>query len=107
MKIPGRALEKPLRYFRTWQGVDVKCEYYAIIYEFISPPVPERDVVQSQLDVFHRIGFSLESLKRDNWRGQGLLVDFSDILAPLDRYWSPRKHARCDATMIFGHEVAE
>jgi len=98
--VSGRVLDKPLRYFRTGQEINERADYYAIIYEFISPPVLERHVVQSQLDFFYRIGFSLESTKRDNWRGQGLLVDFSDLSALLDKYWSQANHARCDAGMI-------
>jgi hypothetical protein len=68
---------------------DPSSDFYAIIYDFVPPSKLELGVVQTQLDFFYIIGFSVESLKADNWEGKGLLVDFSDILSPLDNFWCP------------------
>jgi hypothetical protein len=73
-------------------GLDPISDVYAIIYDFI-PPSPSSKigpaVVQAQLDFFYIIGFSIEALKADNWVGKGLLVDFCDILSPLNNFWYP------------------
>lgn len=68
MKVPGKTL--------SHLGFDPSLDFYAIIYDFVPPSKQELGVIQAQLDFFYIIGFSVESLKADNWEGKGLLVDF-------------------------------
>lgn len=86
MKVPAATLPSSL-------APDPILDVYAIIYDFV-PPLPlsskiDTAVVQAQLDFFYIIGFSIEALKADNWVGKGLLVDFCDILSPLNNFWYP------------------
>lgn len=92
MKVPGETLP-PV-------GFDPSSDFYAIIYDFVSPSKLELGVVQAQLDFFYFIGFSVESLKADNWEGKGLLVDFCDILSPLNKFWCSSL-VRCEAGAMF------
>lgn len=63
---------------------DIKDEetYFCIIYAFVPKGKLDADVILSQLDFFHIVGFYNVPFNPANWRGEGVLVDFSDIVSP-------------------------
>ncbi|KFY95926.1 hypothetical protein V498_03004 [Pseudogymnoascus sp. VKM F-4517 (FW-2822)] len=96
VKVPGETL--PSRRLR--RRFDPSFDFYAIVYDFVSPSNLQVGIVQAQLDFFYVVGFSIETLKADNWEGKGLLVDFCDILSPLDRFWCPSL-VKCEVGAMF------
>ncbi|RSL94406.1 hypothetical protein CDV31_014320 [Fusarium ambrosium] len=84
--------------------------YYANIYDYIPRGQVDLNTLVRQLDFFHVTGFINVSFNEANWRGSGVLVDFSDIVSPFARHpwWQPsaylvnqeksRKSAQCYVT---------
>ena len=82
--------------------------YYAIIYEYIHGWKLEADDIIAQLGFFHITGFSLVPFKCNNWRGSGVLVDFSDIVSPFaDSPWWRESEYRMDQDFSYIREYAE
>ena len=55
--------------------------YPAIVYQFVADAgVPDLDTIDAQANLFHLTGFQLVNFTETNWRGKGVLVDFSDII---------------------------
>ena len=55
--------------------------YPAIVYQFVADEgVPGLDTIDAQANFFHLTGFQLVNFTETNWRGKGVLVDFSDII---------------------------
>lgn len=50
-----------------------------IAYAFVPAELLDENAVLSQADFMHRVGFSFDEVTPRNWRGKGVLVDFSDI----------------------------
>lgn len=100
VKVSGEIIREILPSRRLDQRFDPSLDFYAIIYDFVSPSNIQLGVVQAQLDFFYIVGFSIETLKADNWEGKGLLVDFCDILSPLDRFWCPSL-VKCEVGAMF------
>lgn len=73
---------------------------FGIAYQFVPEGSLEVESILSQADFFHTIGFSISDFRVDNWRGKGTLVDFSDIISPLERgawrngLWGEPYHAQ-------------
>ncbi|KAK2036350.1 hypothetical protein LZ31DRAFT_483984 [Colletotrichum somersetense] len=65
-------------------------EYYAIVYDFVPESQSlDNDVVQSQLDFYYLVGFCLTvPMRKDNWKGCGMLVDMADLICPWHVGWS-------------------
>ncbi len=56
--------------------------YFCIVYAFVPLAMVKVDVVTSQLEFFHTVGFFNDLFYPSNWRGEGVLVDFCDIVSP-------------------------
>jgi len=72
--------------------------YFAMVYAFV-PEGPHRtEVILSQYDFYYLAGFVCAPFKKDNWRGSGILVDFSDLTLPFAsrRQWSEMLYGRRD-----------
>ena len=55
--------------------------YPAIVYQFVADAgIPDLDTIDAQTDFFTLTGFELVTFNESNWRGKGVLVDFSDIV---------------------------
>lgn len=91
-----------LRRFRVPFGVEVDETYFCIVYALVPFPEGQLDVdaVVSQLDFFHITGFHSVAFNPDNWLGRGVLVDFSDLVSPLenDLRWVTCEYAEHQAT---------
>ena len=85
----GPALRAVFRHlWAPTYDVDYDAEAYcAIVYQFVPEGTLDDNVVLSHLDFFYLTGFVNVLFKEDNWRGSGILVDFSDILLPLAPEW--------------------
>lgn len=81
----ARALFRRLRAFAPDMPADKP--YFAIVYSFVPEGQLDDTVIQSQMDFFYLTGFVCPAFKEDNWRGSGVLVDFSDIISPLSPSW--------------------
>ncbi|KAK3940391.1 hypothetical protein QBC46DRAFT_313928 [Diplogelasinospora grovesii] len=91
-------------HFRGW-GREPRVDnerYPAIVYRFVPYPteeehIPEKmiDTIVSQLDFFHITGFKSVLFNADNWRGKGMLVDFSAIVSyhTGQRWWKEADYA--------------
>lgn len=45
------------------------------------------DNILTQLDFFHVIGFMNVAINENNWLGDGVLVNFSDLVHPFAGRW--------------------
>ncbi|RSL59036.1 hypothetical protein CEP54_007508 [Fusarium duplospermum] len=65
--------------------------YYANIYDYIPHGQVDMNTLIGQLDFFHVSGFINVSFNEANWRGAGVLIDFSDIISPFapHPWWQP------------------
>lgn len=68
--------------------------YFAIVYTFVPEATLDEDVVQSHLDFCYLAGFICVPVKLDNWRGSGILVDFSDLVSPHFPEWQQFGYGR-------------
>ncbi|KAG6091817.1 hypothetical protein E4U31_007204 [Claviceps sp. LM219 group G6] len=77
-------------------------QYYAIVYEYIphSEAGLNVDVVQPQLDFFQLGGWCLAPIKRNNWGGDGILLDMSDTISPFQIQWHRWLYSRRRATDV-------
>ncbi|KAG6292385.1 hypothetical protein E4U45_006967 [Claviceps purpurea] len=77
-------------------------QYYAIVYEYVpsSEAGLDVDVVQPQLDFFWLGGWCLATMKRDNWGGDGILLDMADAISPLQSGWHRLMYWRRRATDV-------
>lgn len=89
---------------------DIKNEetYFCIIYAFVPKGNIDIDVIVSQLDFFHIVGFYNVPFNPTNWRGEGVLVDFSDIVSPFahELHWGRNSYAMSQAmhpAIVHGH----
>ncbi|KAK0629941.1 hypothetical protein B0T17DRAFT_506453 [Bombardia bombarda] len=64
-----------------------RSSYFAIVYSFVPEGTLDDAVIQAQYDFFYLVGFTFAQFKEDNWRGSGILVDFSDLTSPLTTWW--------------------
>lgn len=85
--IRGKDANKVLYRQRAVPIFDRDKNYPVIIYRYVPEEKLSEAVVQPQLDFFYRTGFIFCSLEKRNWRGQGILVDFSDAVPPHAREW--------------------
>lgn len=67
---------------------------FCLAYRFVPDEGPlDFEYVMRQSDFFHIVGFARHnSLRGDNWRGKGVLVDMSDIIPLHDRGWSQYRY---------------
>jgi Tat protein secretion system quality control protein TatD with DNase activity len=64
-------------------------QYFAIVYEYVPEAKLELDAVQRQLDFFHHIGFHpCQVMRKENWQGPGILLDFGDYNSPVDPWFA-------------------
>jgi hypothetical protein len=66
---------------------DVTQDLYAIVYTWLPQGTLTKKALQDQLDFFWLTGFSLVPIADRNYRGSGILVDFSDPILPHDPTW--------------------
>ncbi|KAM7182889.1 hypothetical protein V8F33_013941 [Rhypophila sp. PSN 637] len=88
----ARALFHMLQAFAPDMPADKS--YFAIVYLFVPEGQLNDTVIQSQMDFFYLTGFVCPAYKEDNWRGSGILVDFSDIVSPLSSSWQRLLYGR-------------
>ncbi|KAG6292384.1 hypothetical protein E4U45_006966 [Claviceps purpurea] len=75
-------------------------QYYALVYEYIpnteasSVADLDVDVVQPQLDYLWLGGWCLTMMKRDNWGGDGILLDMADVMSVFHRGWHKWLYSR-------------
>ncbi|KAL8410427.1 hypothetical protein RB596_000200 [Gaeumannomyces avenae] len=67
---------------------------FAIVYGFVPEGTLQDDVVLSSYELFHLAGFGTVDWLEANWRGPGILVDYSDLLRPDDSWWRPEFYGR-------------
>lgn len=72
---------------RVYADLDENESCFAIVYSFVPEEKLDAGVVQRQLDFFHVAGFNLAPFREQNWRGEGILVDISDLIPPRDGGW--------------------
>lgn len=93
VEIPSHAINQALPY-----GSLMKMEesYFGIVYDFVPRARLNPDAISSQLDFFHVAGFDIVPFNPTNWRGEGILIDFSDIVSPLapDWHWRRTNYAK-------------
>lgn len=94
----ARVLFRQLRAFAPDMPADKS--YFAIVYTFLPEGQLDDAVIQSQMDFFYLTGFVCPAFKEDNWRGSGILVDFSDIVSPLSPSWNRMLYGRKIKIMI-------
>jgi hypothetical protein len=97
----GSEINSVFQRARVEQDSKVDDETYpAIVYQFVAEDgIPKTDAIISQLDFFHLTGFMTVSFNETNWLGQGVLVDFSDIVPYHTGYmwWRPTYYAQQEA----------
>lgn len=120
-QIKGSDINQHLIRTKTECWLDLKDNevYYANIYDYISKEQVDMDTLIGQLDFFHITGFINVSFNEANWRGSGVLVDFSDIVSPFAHHpwWQPsaylvnqeksRRSAKCYAERAKPENMAE
>ncbi|CAG9984896.1 unnamed protein product [Clonostachys byssicola] len=76
-------------------------EYYAILYEYISPGEQHVDMegLQAQMDLLYLVGFDICDLKPENWI-RGILIDMAALESPWEMHWSHRAHKHYDVNRI-------
>lgn len=80
-------------------------EYFAIVYEFIPEGCLDKNVVQSQLDFYWLVGFCFTpTMRPDNWKGDGILIDMADLICPWHAGWSIGSYYRRLARLIVKEE---
>lgn len=97
MQLDGDFIWSLVRKFRLgpYRGLQTRLPwYYAIVYKFVPQGTLDDDVVQSQYDFFYLAGFCIAHFKEDNWRGSGILVDFSDLVLPHLLQWQQGSYGR-------------
>ncbi|KAI0002837.1 hypothetical protein F4779DRAFT_114204 [Xylariaceae sp. FL0662B] len=58
---------------------------FGIVHEWIPSGQLDKEVIRAHLDFFHITGFATLGWFFDrNWQGNGILVDYSDIIAPVE-----------------------
>lgn len=81
-ELKGSAINSALMETDVFSDIKNEETYFCIIYAFVPEGNIDADVVISQLDFFHVVGFYSVLVNLANWRGEGVLVDFSDIVSP-------------------------
>lgn len=81
-ELKGSTINLALRKARILWDIKDEETYFCIIYTFVPKGVINVDVVLSQLDFLHITGFYNVPFNPTNWGGDGVLVDFSDIVSP-------------------------
>ncbi len=61
--------------------------FFGNFYQLVPEETLEKATILSQTDFFHVVGFSITEFAPSNWRGKGTLVDFSDIISPIQPYY--------------------
>ncbi len=62
-------------------------------------------MVQRHFDFFYLAGFVLVPFREPNWRGKGVLVDFSDLVPPHSRrWWKPYIFRKMDIGWYFAEK---
>ncbi len=61
--------------------------YAAIVYKFVPEGPRHETLILDHLNFFYRVGFAPNGFKEENWRGPGILVDFSNLVLPFDSWW--------------------
>lgn len=67
---------------------------FCIAYRFVPEGELDMKTVVAQANFFHVAGFYQRQFKGNNWRGRGVLVDFSDLVPLHETLWSPQGY-RC------------
>lgn len=95
--LDGGEIRSVLRKLKVYHWLKEEEKYAAIVYRFVPKGTLDLKVIQSQLDAFYQMGFINVTPKKDNWRGEGILVDLSDLVSPRALEWEPwfykRRHA--------------
>lgn len=66
---------------------------FCIAYRFVPEGELDMKTVVAQANFFHVAGFYQRQFKGNNWRGKGVLVDFSDLVPLHETLWSPQGHS--------------
>lgn len=67
---------------------------FGLVYRFVPDQGPiDKKYILRQTNLFHITGFHILDFKGNNWRGEGVLVDFSDIVAPWESAWQDLDYA--------------
>lgn len=100
MELKGSTVNAAFERCQVTRDVKDDETYWAIVYEFVPADKLDGDTVLSQLDFFHVTGFYSVPLNPANWRGSGVLVDFSDIVSPFAHVldWDAHSYARNQKT---------
>lgn len=77
-------------------------EYHAIVYEYLpdSGSAMDVEVIQAQLDLFWLAGFCMVPVRKENWKGSGVLLDMADLICPWHVGWYPDMYKRRPAEDI-------
>lgn len=82
-------------------ALEIKGEetYFCIVYAFVPGKRLRADTILSQMDFFHAVGFDIVPFNPANWRGEGVLIDFSDIISPFFHLdWDNARYAKYQET---------
>ncbi|OAA61223.1 Protein kinase-like domain protein [Niveomyces insectorum RCEF 264] len=97
MEASGKQIGGVLWRFHKLANFDDAQTYYCIVYNFVeSGDVRDldEDKIVEHTKFFHTVGFLLNTFNFTNWRGDAVLVDFSDLTSPFRKYeWLPRGYA--------------
>ncbi|KAI1499395.1 hypothetical protein F5X99DRAFT_430776 [Biscogniauxia marginata] len=100
MVINGHQVRSALKALGVVPYLKTDESYFAIVYSFVPKGDLDEDIIQSHLDFFYLAGFECVPLKEDNWRGSGILVDFSDLVSPHAPEWDRFKYGRMVKTKL-------
>ena len=76
-------------------------QYFFIVYEYIPEGDNDKGEMQLALDFLWLAGFEFSQLlRKENWKS-GVLVDLSDIIAPVGYSWHKNGYHRTDASRAF------
>ncbi len=92
----GEGGQRRAEVFDAVASLEKDQSFFALIYTFVPQGMLDTRSIQSQLDFFHMAGFLVLMFKKDNWRGQGVLVDFSDIVPLHETAWAECDYRRMD-----------
>ena len=93
--VKGSSINRALERAKILEDVDNNHIYFAIVYHFVPKAELNADAILSQSDHFHITGFCNMPFNKANWLGDGVLVDFSDIVSPFadEREWDKQRYA--------------
>lgn len=81
---------------------------FCIVYPFVPDQGPlDKEKITRQTNFFHMTGFHQVEFKWDNWRGEGVLVDHSDLVSPWDYLWQMYQYDYAGFSSGYGSDVED